>query len=81
MLKAIINGKSADGSPQNLVVRFSEAVDGRLPQGHSENPAPQALQKRRAGVLKQLRVAILREVVFRLAADRALRLAMSHGYF
>ena len=34
VLKAIINVKSADVSPQNLVVRFSEAVDGfPLPQG------------------------------------------------
>ena len=47
VLKAIINVKSADVSPQNLVVRFSEAVDGfPLPQGHSENPALQAPQKK-----------------------------------
>lgn len=38
--------KSADISPDNLVVRFSESVDGfPLPQGHSENPKLQAPQK------------------------------------
>lgn len=38
--------KDADISPENLVVRFSEAVDGfPLPKGHSENPSLQAPQK------------------------------------
>ena len=33
-------------SPNNLVVRFSEAVDGfPLPKGHSQNPELQAPQK------------------------------------
>jgi len=33
----------ADISPDNLVVRFGEAVDGfPLPKGHSENPDLQA---------------------------------------
>ena len=37
---------SADISAQNLVVRFSEAVDGfPLPKGHSENTDLQAPQK------------------------------------
>lgn len=37
---------TADISPENLVVRFSEAVDGfPLPKGHSENPELSAPQK------------------------------------
>ena len=33
----------ADIAPENLVVRFSEAVDGfPLPKGHSNNPVLQA---------------------------------------
>eukprot|EP00614_Pseudopedinella_elastica_P004345 CAMPEP_0172599992 /NCGR_PEP_ID=MMETSP1068-20121228/20121_1 /TAXON_ID=35684 /ORGANISM="Pseudopedinella elastica, Strain CCMP716" /LENGTH=52 /DNA_ID=CAMNT_0013400433 /DNA_START=107 /DNA_END=265 /DNA_ORIENTATION=- len=37
--------KGADISPDNLVVRFSEAVDGfPLPKGHSQNPKLQAPQ-------------------------------------
>ena len=38
--------KEADISPENLVVRFAESVDGfPLPKGHSENPDLQAEQK------------------------------------
>jgi hypothetical protein len=38
--------KTADIAPANLVVRFSEAVDGfPLPKGHSMNPDLQAPQK------------------------------------
>lgn len=38
--------KGADISPDNLVVRFAESVDGfPLPQGHSRNPNLQAEQK------------------------------------
>jgi hypothetical protein len=38
--------KNADISPENLVVRFSESVDGfPLPKGHSQNPDLQAPQK------------------------------------
>jgi len=38
-MKAMINVKSADISPKNLVVRFGESVDGfPLPKGHSQNP-------------------------------------------
>ena len=45
VMKAMINCKSADISPDNLVVRFSEAVDGfPLPKGHSNNPDLQAPQ-------------------------------------
>lgn len=37
--KAMVNVKSADISPDNLVVRFSESVDGfPLPKGYSDNP-------------------------------------------
>ena len=37
--KAMISVKSADISPDNLVVRFSESVDGfPLPKGYSDNP-------------------------------------------
>ena len=46
VLKAILSVKSADVSPNNLVVRFSESVDGfPLPKGFSENPELQAPQK------------------------------------
>ncbi|CAJ1953481.1 unnamed protein product [Cylindrotheca closterium] len=46
VIKAMCAQKDADISPENLVVRFSEAVDGfPLPKGHSENPALQAPQK------------------------------------
>jgi len=39
IMKAMINVKSADISPKNLVVRFGESVDGfPLPKGHSQNP-------------------------------------------
>ena len=42
----MIAHKSADIAPANLVVRFSEAVDGfPLPKGHSQNPDLQAEQK------------------------------------
>lgn len=42
----MVSVKSADISPENLVVRFSESVDGfPLPKGHSENPELQAPQK------------------------------------
>ena len=35
----MISVKSADISPDNLVVRFSESVDGfPLPKGYSDNP-------------------------------------------
>jgi len=38
--------KSADISSDNLVVRFSESVDGfPLPKGHSANPDLEAPQK------------------------------------
>jgi hypothetical protein len=37
--------KNADISPENLVVRFSESVDGfPLPKGHSANPSLAAPQ-------------------------------------
>lgn len=46
VIKAMVGVKNADISPDNLVVRFSEAVDGfPLPQGHSENPNLKAEQK------------------------------------
>lgn len=39
VLKAMVSVKEADISPENLVVRFSESVDGfPLPKGHSHNP-------------------------------------------
>jgi hypothetical protein len=42
----MVSVKGAEISPDNLVVRFSEAVDGfPLPKGHSENPEFQAPQK------------------------------------
>ena len=44
--QAMIGVKSADISPDNLVIRFSESVDGfPLPKGFSENPELQAPQK------------------------------------
>jgi len=44
--QAMVSVKGADISPDNLVVRFSEAVDGfPLPTGHSANPELQAPQK------------------------------------
>ena len=46
VIKAMLSVKSADISPNNLVVRFSESVDGfPLPKGFSENPELQAPQK------------------------------------
>jgi len=46
VLKAMCAVKGADISPNNLVVRFSESVDGfPLPKGHSLNPELQAPQK------------------------------------
>lgn len=46
VIKAMVNVKSADISPDNLVVRFSESVDGfPLPKGHSHNPELHAEQK------------------------------------
>ena len=46
VIKAMVSVKSADISPNNLVVRFSESVDGfPLPKGFSENPDLQAPQK------------------------------------
>jgi hypothetical protein len=42
----MVSVQSADISPENLVVRFSESVDGfPLPKGHSQNPELQAPQK------------------------------------
>ena len=42
----MVGVKEADISPDNLVVRFSESVDGfPLPQGHSHNPNLAAEQK------------------------------------
>ena len=42
----MVANKNADIAPENLVVRFSEAVDGfPLPKGHSKNPALQSPQK------------------------------------
>jgi len=42
----MVSVEGADISPDNLVVRFSEAVDGfPLPSGHSQNPKLQAPQK------------------------------------
>jgi hypothetical protein len=46
VIKAMTSVKEADISPDNLVVRFSESVDGfPLPKGHSHNPDLQAPQK------------------------------------
>jgi hypothetical protein len=42
----MVSVKEADISPDNLVVRFAESVDGfPLPKGHSENPDLCAEQK------------------------------------
>ena len=42
----MVGVKEADISPDNLVVRFGESVDGfPLPKGHSKNPELQAEQK------------------------------------
>ena len=42
----MVANQNADIAPENLVVRFSEAVDGfPLPKGHSANPDLQAPQK------------------------------------
>ena len=44
--KAMVGVKSADISPDNLVVRFSESVDGfPLPKGYSDNPELAAVSK------------------------------------
>ena len=41
----MVSVKGADISPDNLVVRFAEGVDGfPLPKGHSENPDLKAEQ-------------------------------------
>lgn len=46
IIKAMVGVKPAEISPQNLVVRFSESVDGfPLPKGYSENPELQAPSK------------------------------------
>lgn len=46
VMKAMTNHPKADVSEANLVVRFSEAVDGfSLPKGHSSNPALSEPQK------------------------------------
>lgn len=46
VMKAMVNNPNADVAKENLVVRFSEAVDGfPLPKGHSMNPDLQAPQK------------------------------------
>ncbi|KAL1503050.1 hypothetical protein AB1Y20_011117 [Prymnesium parvum] len=46
VIKAMTSVKSAEISPENLVVRFGEAVDGfPLPKGFSANPELQAPQK------------------------------------
>jgi len=46
VMKAMIAHPEADVSPENLVVRFSENVDGfPLPKGHSLNPELAAPQK------------------------------------
>mmetsp|Transcript_9015 Transcript_9015/g.21946 ORF Transcript_9015/g.21946 Transcript_9015/m.21946 type:complete len:83 (-) Transcript_9015:64-312(-) len=46
VMKAMTSHPDADVAPENLVVRFSEAVDGfPLPKGHSSNPELSAPQK------------------------------------
>mmetsp|Transcript_8396 Transcript_8396/g.16875 ORF Transcript_8396/g.16875 Transcript_8396/m.16875 type:complete len:82 (+) Transcript_8396:92-337(+) len=46
VLKAMCAVEKADISPNNLVVRFAESVDGfPLPKGHSQNPDLQAAVK------------------------------------
>jgi hypothetical protein len=43
--QVLVANKAADISPENLVVRFSESVDGfPLPKGHSQNPDLRAEQ-------------------------------------
>jgi len=45
VIKAMSSHEKAEVAPANLVVRFSEAVDGfPLPKGHSHNPDLQAEQ-------------------------------------
>ena len=45
-MKAMLSVKGAEIPPQNLVVRFSEAVGGfPLPKGYSPNPDLQAEDK------------------------------------
>ncbi|GMI26906.1 hypothetical protein TeGR_g425 [Tetraparma gracilis] len=47
VIKAMTSVKSADISPENLVVRFAEGQDGfPLPKGFSESAALQAPQKK-----------------------------------
>jgi hypothetical protein len=42
----MVSVKSAEISSENLVIRFSESVDGfPLPKGHSQNPELEAPQK------------------------------------
>jgi hypothetical protein len=44
--QAMVSVKSAEISSENLVIRFSESVDGfPLPKGHSQNPELEAPQK------------------------------------
>jgi phenylpyruvate tautomerase PptA (4-oxalocrotonate tautomerase family) len=46
VIKVMAAHPEADISPDNLVVRFSESVDGfPLPKGHSHNPELAAPQK------------------------------------
>ena len=46
VIKAMTSVEGADISPDNLVVRFAESVDGfPLPKGHSANPELQAPPK------------------------------------
>ena len=46
VIKAMTSVESADISPDNLVVRFAESVDGfPLPKGHSANPELQGPPK------------------------------------
>jgi 3-methyladenine DNA glycosylase/8-oxoguanine DNA glycosylase len=46
VIKAMVSVKSAEISPDNLVVRFGEAVDGfPLPKGFSDNPDLEAPQQ------------------------------------
>lgn len=46
VMKAMVSHPGADVAKENLVVRFSEAVDGfPLPKGHSMNPDLRSPQK------------------------------------
>lgn len=46
IIKAMTSVEGADIKPENLVVRFAEAVDGfPLPKGHSHNEELRAPQK------------------------------------